>query len=896
MYLRKKIGIIVLVVSLMAGLLCLKASDKVYATAPTSTISMEYALLGIGTTAKVFFTFSEAVQGLDNGDLTVPESGTLTAPVSSDGGYTWTATLTSKPDITDATNVITLNNEGVMNLGGIVGVGTSTSSNYTIDTLRPTATIVVADTVLTAGETSLITITFSEAVTGFSVDDLIVENGTVSGLSSSNGGITWTATLTPAFGITDATNIITLDNTGISDLAGNTGTGKTPSNNYEIYTAQPTATIVVANTTLNIGKTSDVTFTFSEAVTGFTLADLVVTNGTINNLATKDNITYTAKLTPTPGITAGTNKITLHNTGIENQGGITGIGTTDSNNFAIDTVRPTATIDVADMILIAGKTSEVTFTFSEAITGFTNEDLTVANGTLSAVRTSDEGITWTATLIPTVGIDDGTNVITLDNSGISDMAGNAGTGTTASNNYAVYTSRPTATIVVADGTLTLGKTSLITITFSEAVSGFDNADLTIASGTLTTVRSTDGGVTWTATLTPQANVSKSVNVITLQNTGVSNGAGNAGEGITESNPYSVFTVQPVQTTSPSSPSAPIAPIDNTVKSTTGKITVPIGKSGLVSLGKEIEISIPAGASSRELTLSIDKVSNTEPLLTHKEILVSPVFELMKNFTENFLIPIKLTFTFDSTSLERHHSAAVFYYDEVNKAWEKVDGGIIQGNQITVEVNHFTKYAVLVVDQTSGKPILNSPVEPKTELGFSDISGHWAEARIQQALRSGIITGYPDGTFNPGKNVTRAEFSVMLMGALNSQKAEVELVFSDKTEIGTWAKMAVSQAVQEGILSGYPDDTFRPNANITRAEMVVMVANALKASNIDNATTSFADDKSIPVWAKTSVETLKELGLVEGMGNNNFIPKSPTTRAEAVVLLMNMLEHKGIVVN
>lgn len=476
----------------MAGLLCLKASDKVYAAAPTSTISMEYALLGIGSTAKVFFTFSEPVQGLDNGDLTVPESGTLTAPVSSDGGYTWTATLTPKPDITDATNVITLNNEGVMNLDGIVGVGTSTSSNYTIDTLRPTATIVVADTALTAGKTSLITIAFSETVTGFNVADLLVENGTVRGLSSSDGGITWTATLTPDIGITDATNIITLDNTGIRDIAGNTGTGTTPSNNYEIYTARPTATIVVAETTLNIGKMSDVTFTFSEAVTGFTLADLVVTNGTITNLATNDNITYTAKFTPTAGITAGTNKITLHNTGVVNQGGISGTGTTDSNTFAIDTVRPTATINVADMILTADKTSEVTFTFSEAITGFTNEDLTVANGTLSTVHTSDEGITWTATLIPTVGIDDGTNVITLDNSGISDMAGNAGTGTTTSNNYAVYTSRPTATIVVADGTLTLGKTSLVTITFSEAVSGFDNTDLTIASGTLTTVRSTDG--------------------------------------------------------------------------------------------------------------------------------------------------------------------------------------------------------------------------------------------------------------------------------------------------------------------------------------------------------------------------------------------------------------------
>ncbi|UOK63706.1 Ig-like domain-containing protein [Paenibacillus sp. OVF10] len=487
----KRIGSFILVLSLITGLLYLKPSDKVYAAAPTSTITMDNTLLRIGSTSKVTFTFSEAVQGLDYGDLTVP-NGTLTAPVSSDGGITWTATLTPDLDITDATNVITLNNGGVMNQDRTVGVGITTS------------------------------------------------------------------------------------------------------NNYEVYTARPKATIVVADTTLTIGKTSQVTITFSEAVTGFTLADLAVTNGTIHNLATDDNITYTAELTPTVGMTAAINKITLDNMGVMNQGGNEGIGTTDSNNFAIDTVRPTAMIVVADAALTVGKTSEVTFTFSEAVTGFTSDDLTVANGTLGAVSSSDGGISWTAILTPTVGITNGTNNITLNNTGINDVAGNAGTGTTDSNNYAVYTAQPTATIVVADTTLTSGKTSVVTITFSEAVSGFDNADLTVANGTLSAVQSSDGGVTWTATLTPQANVSKSFNVITLQNNGVSNGAGNAGQGITESNPYSVFTVQPVQTTSPSSPSGPMAPIDNTVTSTTGKITIPLGKSGVVSLGKEIQISIPAG--------------------------------------------------------------------------------------------------------------------------------------------------------------------------------------------------------------------------------------------------------------------------------------------------------------
>src|SRR6202007_276138 len=150
--------------------------------------------------------------------------------------------------VTDATNLITLDNSGVQNLSGNAGSGTTDSNNYSIDTQRPTATIVIADTALGVGQTSLVTITFSEAVTGFTNADLTIANGTLSAVSSSDGGITWTATFTPTSNITDATNVITLDNTGISDLAGNAGSGSTDSNNYAIDTQRPTATIVLADT------------------------------------------------------------------------------------------------------------------------------------------------------------------------------------------------------------------------------------------------------------------------------------------------------------------------------------------------------------------------------------------------------------------------------------------------------------------------------------------------------------------------------------------------------------------------------------------------------------------------------------------------------------------------
>uniref|UniRef100_UPI003F6A3460 Ig-like domain-containing protein n=1 Tax=Pseudomonas sp. N8 TaxID=3449428 RepID=UPI003F6A3460 len=370
---------------------------------------------------------------------------------------------------------ITLDNTGVVDGAGNAGSGTTDSNNYGVDTLRPTATIVVADNALSVGETSLVTITFSEAVTGFDNSDLTVANGTLSAVSSSDGGFTWTATLTPNLGVSDATNLITLNNTGISDAAGNTGTGTTNSNNYQVDTNVPTATIVVADTSLSIGETSLVTITFNDAVNGFDNSDLSISNGTLSSVSSSDGgVTWTATFTPSAGISDTSNLITLDNTGVRNGANNAGVGTTDSNNYAVDTVRPTATIVVADTAIAAGETSLVTITFSEAVTAFTSADLTVANGVISGLSSSDGGITWTATFTPTAGVTDTSNVISLNSGGIVDLAGNVNVGTADSNNYAVDTLRPTATIVVADTSLSIGETSQVTITFNEAVSGFDN--------------------------------------------------------------------------------------------------------------------------------------------------------------------------------------------------------------------------------------------------------------------------------------------------------------------------------------------------------------------------------------------------------------------------------------
>ncbi|WP_308581888.1 Ig-like domain-containing protein [uncultured Pseudomonas sp.] len=514
---------------------------------PTATIVVADPALHAGETSLVTITFSEAVTGFTLADLTASH-GSLSSLSSADAGITWTATFTPGTNTNSANNVIALANTGVSDLAGNAGAGTTNSANYTIDTVLPSATIVVANPVLKIGDSSQVTITFNEAVTGFSNADLTITNGTLSAVSSSDGGITWGATFTPSANQTDATNQITLDNSGVqAAVSGNVGIGTSNSNNYAIDTQRPTATVVVSNDHMGIGSSSLVTVTFSEAVTGFSLADLTTDNGTLSNLSTNDNITYTATLTPVAGITQSNNHIVLDNTGVSDIAGNLGSGITSSNAYMIDSLRPTATIVIADPVLKAGETSLVTVTFSEAVSGFDNSDLNVPNGSLSALTSQDGGVTWIGTFTPSSNTRDTTNLIILNNAGYTDLAGNTGSGITNSGNFTIDTVRPTATVVVADTALKIGDTSQVTITFSEAVSGFTNADLTVANGTLSAVSSSDGGMTWTATFTPASAISDTSNVITLDNSGVQNGSGNAGSGSTDSNNYVVETQRPTAT-------------------------------------------------------------------------------------------------------------------------------------------------------------------------------------------------------------------------------------------------------------------------------------------------------------------------------------------------------------
>ncbi|WP_145949773.1 S-layer homology domain-containing protein [Paenibacillus sp. Y412MC10] len=177
--------------------------------------------------------------------------------------------------------------------------------------------------------------------------------------------------------------------------------------------------------------------------------------------------------------------------------------------------------------------------------------------------------------------------------------------------------------------------------------------------------------------------------------------------------------------------------------------------------------------------------------------------------------------------------------------------------------------------------------------FSDIAGHWASADILRAVKLGLVRGYPDGTFEPNMPVSRAEFTVMLAHTLNLQPRQDNPPhrFTDQDSIGFWAVDAVNAAYQTGVTAGYPDGKFRPWAPISRAEMAVMTAKALGLAQEAAGRTSFNDDALIPAWAKPAAAALEERSLTVGRDGRNFAAAARTTRAEAIVMLLRLMDNQ-----
>ncbi|HHX22560.1 MAG TPA: hypothetical protein GX723_00860 [Thermoanaerobacterales bacterium] len=173
--------------------------------------------------------------------------------------------------------------------------------------------------------------------------------------------------------------------------------------------------------------------------------------------------------------------------------------------------------------------------------------------------------------------------------------------------------------------------------------------------------------------------------------------------------------------------------------------------------------------------------------------------------------------------------------------------------------------------------------------MEDIREHWAKDNISNLVKMGVFSGYPDNTFKPDRHITRAEFTVVLVSVFDSA-IDTDITFEDVAN--HWAKEYISKAAAQGIITGYNEKCFGPDDPITREQMAVMIARAANINSYDSLP-KFQDSDHISSWAKEAISALTARQIMVGYLDETFKPGNHATRAEVATILYRMLEKGHI---
>ncbi|WP_143760281.1 S-layer homology domain-containing protein [Paenibacillus sp. FSL R5-0766] len=175
----------------------------------------------------------------------------------------------------------------------------------------------------------------------------------------------------------------------------------------------------------------------------------------------------------------------------------------------------------------------------------------------------------------------------------------------------------------------------------------------------------------------------------------------------------------------------------------------------------------------------------------------------------------------------------------------------------------------------------------TTTDFADTHGHWAKQTINTFLKVQLISGYEDDTFRPNGNITHAEFATMLSRAFNIQADNSNNVtFNDLDK--HWAKDVIMNLAAAGVIQGYEGGTFIPEKTITREKMVILLSSIANLNTMTKDTSKGHFTDLSRSYVANEIQTAAQVGIVNGKGKDRFDPKGNATRAEALEIILNTL--------
>lgn len=215
------------------------------------------------------------------------------------------------------------------------------------------------------------------------------------------------------------------------------------------------------------------------------------------------------------------------------------------------------------------------------------------------------------------------------------------------------------------------------------------------------------------------------------------------------------------------------------------------------------------------------------------------------------------------------------YDQNEEAWKLPDGFTNVTFKVTCNTtqlpgqDHYIPYPV--------KP--EDPTDPD-QTGVADLLE--TDDHIQ------YLFGYPDGSFGPDRNMTRAEAAQMFYNLLKNQNVDAEPAFDDVPE-GAWYATPVNIMAELGIVNGVGDDKFEPNREITRAEFTTM---AMRFAKVPSGGVNIFTDVNPDDWFYSYVVNSIQYGWIEGYGDGTFRPDRLITRAEVTTIVNRMLDRQA----
>ena len=489
---------------------------SIFTIVPTIlSVDLDKELIIKNETANLTIKFSKEVIFFDDSFITV-ESGSITQLTKLEDNLTYSAIFTPKDNIQDFSNIITVDNTGLVDKQNVAFPEDKSSANYKIDTTNPKILSIHLESNVIKKNSS-ITIKFSEEIKSFGISNIIAENGTIE-LLRTDDNKTYRGIFVPNNKVEDLTNIITVKSLGLEDLSGNPILSNLNSINYIIDTKTPRIISVKFNSNkMNITSHIEITVNFSEKVLNFSKNSIITANGSIGDLVRQsDGLSYVGVFYPDYNITDYTNIATVLSEDLTDLAKNNLLGDCNSTNYIIDTVEPEIlSIELDKNIISKNGIARVTIKFNEEIKDFNSSYIKADNGIISQLVKLDDNITYSAILTPHNNIEYLENIIMINNYGLTDLLGNKVLSSLDSNNFTIDTASPKVLDFSLDkNIINKDSTAKVQIIFSEKIKNLTLDHIGVKNGSVTTL-TTEDHITYNLTFTPNDNIEVLDDILTI---------------------------------------------------------------------------------------------------------------------------------------------------------------------------------------------------------------------------------------------------------------------------------------------------------------------------------------------------------------------------------------------